>query len=187
VETILLWTLVVLFAVFGVVCLLLVVVGLPGTWVLLAGAVGLELLDGPLLLRGGPGVVSTFGWRLLLVAAGLALVGEVVEFLAGAAGTKLGGGTRRGMWGALAGGLLGAVVLTPALPVPLLGTLVGALAGTFAGAFIAEVTGPEARAHRHTVRAALAAVAGRLAGTVGKLAAGVVLWLLLVRALLPGG
>jgi uncharacterized protein YqgC (DUF456 family) len=77
------------------------------------------------------------------------------------------------------------VVFIPLLPIPLLGSFAGALIGTFVGAFVAEATGPDVRAHRLTLRAALAAVVGRLAGTLGKLAVGVVVWVLLVRALLP--
>jgi len=184
-ETALLWSLAALFAVFGVGCLVLVAFGLPGTWVLLTAALGIELIDGPVLSRGGPGAVSTFGWELLLVGTALGALGEVIEFLAGVAGAKIGGGTRRGMWGALAGGIVGAVVFVPVLPIPLLGSFAGALIGTFVGAFAAEVTGPEGRADRLTLRAALAAVVGRLAGTLGKLVAGVVVWILLVRALLP--
>lgn len=184
-EAALLWALAALFALVGVACLLLVVIGLPGTWLLLGTAVGVELLDGPVLVRGGPGAVSTFGWPLLFAGAALGALGELVEFLAGVAGARLGGGTRRGMWGALAGGLIGAVALTPLLPIPLVGSLAGALIGTFAGAFLAEATGLEAHGHHHTARAALAAVMGRLAGTLGKLAAGVVVLILFVRALLP--
>lgn len=183
-EAALLWSLVALFSLFGAACLLLVVAGLPGTWLLVGVAVGIELLDGPLLGRGGPEAVVSFGWRPVSIAVGLGLLGEAIEFMAGAAGARLGGGTRRGMWGALAGGLVGAIVLTPVLPVPVLGTLAGALIGTFVGAFVAEATGPDARAHAHTARAALAAVMGRLAGTLGKLAAGVAVWILLVRALI---
>jgi uncharacterized protein YqgC (DUF456 family) len=185
VEAALLWVLAALFAVVGVGCLVLVALGLPGTWMLLAAAVGIELIDGPVLGRGGPGSASTFGWPVLLIGAALGALGEVLEFLAGAAGAKMGGGTRRGMWGALAGGIIGAVVFIPLLPIPLLGSFAGALIGTFVGAFVAEATGPDVRAHRLTLRAALAAVVGRLAGTLGKLAVGVVVWVLLVRALLP--
>src|SRR3990172_714530 len=90
------------FALAGLGALLLVVVGLPGTWVLLALAVALEWLDVWLL----PGqAIVTFGWSLVGGCALLATVGEAIEGVAGAAGTKLGGGTRRGMIGAFVGGI----------------------------------------------------------------------------------
>ena len=167
------------FALLGLGCLLLLAVGLPGTWVLLAIAFVIELVDVYLL----PGsAVVTFGWGLLAVCAGLSVVGEIIEALAGAAGTKLGGGTRRGMVGAIVGGIAGAILFTPLLPIPLLGTLVGAMVGAFAGAFVGEATGPEARGRDHNLRAAFGAAVGKLGGTVAKLAIGVVMWVLLVRA-----
>jgi uncharacterized protein YqgC (DUF456 family) len=162
----------------------MVAVGLPGTWLLLAAAAVIELVDGLVLGRGGPGAVSTFGTEVLLICLGVAALGEVVEFASGVAGARLGGSTRRGMWGALLGGLLGAIALTPVVPIPLLGTLLGALAGTFVGAWVGEATGPQMRRRRETLRAALAAVIGRLAGILAKLAAGVAVWTLLVRAVL---
>jgi uncharacterized protein YqgC (DUF456 family) len=174
----------ILFALFGLACLLLVAVGLPGTWLLLGVAVLVELVDGPVLGRGGPGAVSSFGWGVVLAGSALAALGEGLEFVSGAAGAKLGGSTRRGIWGALLGGLAGAIVFTPIIPVPLVGTLLGALVGTFLGAWIGEATGPVARGHRDTLRAALAAVFGRLAGLLAKLAVGATAWVLLVRAAL---
>lgn len=172
----------IVFALFGLACLLLVAVGLPGTWLLLAVAAAVELLDGRVLGRGGAGAVVTFGWRLLLASTALAAAGEGLEFASGAAGAKLGGSSRRGTWGALVGGLVGAIALTPVVPVPLVGTLLGALVGTFLGAWIGEATGPVARRHRDTLRAAVAAVVGRLGGLLAKLAVGATVWVLLVRA-----
>lgn len=169
----------VLFALFGLACLLLALAGLPGTWVLLAVAVLVELLDAFVVRT--PGAVS-FGWGLLALCTALALAGEGLEAVAGAAGARLGGGTRRGMLGALIGGIVGAIAFTPLLPVPVLGTLVGALVGTFVGAWVGEATARERRPHRDTARAALAAVVGSLAGRLGKVAFGVAVWVLLVRA-----
>lgn len=177
------WGLLVLFAVLGLACLLLVVVGLPGTWVLLALAFGVELVDALLLPGAGPAV--TFGWGLLALCGGLAVVGEIIEAIAGAAGTKFGGGTGRGMVGAFVGGIAGAIFLTPVFPIPVVGTLFGAMLGAFLGAFVAEATGAEARGRKHNLRAALGAAIGKLGGTIAKLAIGAAMWLLLVRAAIP--
>ena len=124
----------------------------------------------------------TFGWTVLAICGGLGLVGEAVEAGAGAAGTRMGGGTNRGMWGAIAGGMIGAILLTVWLPIPLVGTLVGALLGTFVGAFVGEATGEESqhRPRSENMRAALAATVGRLAGTLGKTAIASVIWVMLV-------
>ena len=167
------------FAIVSLVCVFLVPLGLPGMWAMLALAVGLEVLDSELLST--PQLV-TFGWPTLGVACAIGVVAEVLEAGAGAAGTQLGGGTRRGMLGAILGGLVGAIVLTPVIPMPVVGTLLGALAGTFAGAFYAEVSSPEVRENAQPVRAALGATLGRLAGTLGKLLLTIVIWILLVWA-----
>jgi len=172
------YVLAVLFAAAGLGCLVLVLIGLPGAWLLVGLALLLELADGWLLRA--PNTV-TFGWGTIAGCAGLALAGELVEAVAGAAGTRLGGGSRRGMVGAFVGGIAGAIALTPLVPVPVLGTLVGALAGSFAGAWIGEATGPEARGREHNARAAFGAAAGRLGGTLGKVAFAAAAWLWLVR------
>src|SRR4051794_26453771 len=61
-------------------------------------------------------------WTLviLMVIAGIA---ELIEFMAGSAGAKKAGGSRRAAWGALIGGIVGAIVLT--IPVPIIGTTIG--------------------------------------------------------------
>jgi uncharacterized protein len=166
------------FAIAGAACLLAIPIGLPGTWILLALAALVELGDG-VLVR-GPEAPITFGWRAIGVGVGLAAVGEAIEAAAGVLGAKWGGATRRGMVGAFAGGIVGAIVASPLIPIPLVGTLVGALLGTFAGALYAEWTAERRRSSQASVRAAGAAVLGRLAGTVGKLAIGVAVWVLLV-------
>src|SRR5262249_43780842 len=125
-----------LFSVLGFFCVFMVLIGLPGTWIMIGLAVIVELLDRFYL---GPSSASwTFHWGLLLGCVACGIVGEVIETLTGAAGTKLGGGSRRGMIGAVVGGMLGAILFTPLIPIPLVGTLIGALIGTFVGAFLAE-------------------------------------------------
>ncbi len=173
----------VLFALFGLACLLVVAIGLPGTWLLLGVAVLVECVDGAFVSAGASGSVESFGWRLLAICVGIGVVGEIAEAISGAAGAKLGGSSNRGMWGAILGGLIGAIALTPVIPIPLVGTLIGAVIGTFLGAWIAEATGPEARSTRETLHAALGAVVGRLGGILAKLAAGIAIWTLLVREL----
>jgi uncharacterized protein YqgC (DUF456 family) len=167
------------FSLLGFFCVLSIPFGLPGLWMLLGFAFLVEL--GDTLVVPQP-AETTFGWGLLAFCGGLGVLGEVVEAVAGAAGTRMGGGTSRGMWGAVLGGLVGAVVFTLALPVPLVGTLIGALLGTFVGAFVAEATGEEAhpRATADNLRAAFAATVGRLAGTLGKTMIAAVIWVLLV-------
>jgi uncharacterized protein len=170
------------FALFGAACVGSLLLSLPGTWIMLAAAVIIELADALYLDPAGPR--QTFSWWVLGSCTGLALLGELIELLAGAAGTKAGGGTRRGMIGAIIGGILGVLVLTPVLSVvlPVVGTifgvLLGALLGTFIGAVVGEI-GAEQATLRGTIRPAIGATIGRVCGTVAKVAVAVVVWLTL--------
>ena len=156
-----------------------VLLGLPGTWLMLGLAVAVEVWDHFFHTAADP---VTFGWPTLIAAGVLAGIGELLEAGAGAAGTKLGGGSSRGMLGAIVGGLIGAIVCTPLIPIPVLGTLIGALLGTFIGAWIGEAGSIRAEDPAATFKAASGAALGRLAGTLGKLMVAVVIWVLLVVA-----
>lgn len=172
-----------IFCLFGAACVVLVVVQLPGTWIMLALALVLELVD-QIYLTVRPEV--TFGWWVLGTCLALTAVGEGVEFLAGAAGAKGGGATRRGMAGAIIGGIVGGIVLTFWLPILVLGTLVGAVVGSFAGAVIGEVTGPTPMTLRSSARPAVGASIGRVLGTLSKVGVAIVVWLVLsVAAFVP--
>jgi uncharacterized protein YqgC (DUF456 family) len=165
-----------LFTLLGIGCLVLVVIGLPGTWIMIALAVAVELLDRHYLDGANP---ETFGWWTIGVCVALGLVGEVLEAVAGAAGTKAGGGSRRGMVGAMIGGIVGAIVFTPLIPIPIVGTLIGALLGTFAGAVIAERSREEPPDAQSTLKAAGGAALGRLLGTMGKAMIATTVWIVL--------
>jgi uncharacterized protein YqgC (DUF456 family) len=166
-----------LFALAALACLGLVPIGLPGLWAMLALAFGVQLFDAIPFTGHAP---IHFGWTLLGVCVAIAAAAEVVEAVAGAAGAKAGGATRRGMVGAFVGGIAGAIFFTPLIPIPIVGTLAGGLVGSFAGAWLGEASAEHERHPDEKMRAALGAAAGKLAGTFGKLAAGVVIWLLLV-------
>lgn len=159
------------------VCLILVLLGLPGTWLMLILAVGVELIDTMWL---GSQDKETFGWIWIGICTCLALLGEVLETIASAVGTRKGGGTKRGIIGSIIGGIVGAIVLTPFIPIPILGTLIGALIGTFAGALIGEMTGHNQVGGGAMAKAALGATIGRLLGTMGKFLIGVVIFAVLV-------
>ena len=164
-----------IFSLLGLGCLLLVVIGLPGTWIMLGLAVAVELLDHHYL----DGVPETFGWWAIGACGALALIGEALEAGAGAAGTHAGGGSRRGMIGAMLGGLIGAIVFTPLIPIPVVGTLLGALIGTFVGAFVAERTAEQRLDTTSTFKAAGGATVGRLVGTLGKTMISATIWVVL--------
>ncbi|MHC4794165.1 MAG: DUF456 family protein [Planctomycetota bacterium] len=104
--------------------------GLPGTWLIIAFAALIDVIE--LLWKGDS--EPMFGWVAFAIALLLAATAEVVEFLAGAAGAKAGGASRRGTIGALIGGFVGGIVGTFVIPIPLVGTLLGAARRRWRGA-----------------------------------------------------
>jgi hypothetical protein len=157
----------------GGACVLAVAVQLPGAWLFLGLALGVELLDGSYL---PPGEQVTFARPVWIAGIALAALGELLEFFSGVIGLKRGGGSRRGLVGALLGALLG-VFLTPLFAfVPFLGVILGVLLGTFLGAVLGELS-HERSTLESSLRPALWAALGRLLGTTGKVALTSVIWL----------
>ena len=135
--------------------------GLPGLWLMLASAAGYAWATG---------WNRHVGWQSLAVLLVLAVVAEVVEFVAGSAGAKKAGGSKRGMIGAVIGGLLGGFFLT-FIPVPIISTIVGVCLGTFLGAWTVELlVGKEMG---HSMQIGVGAAKGRLLGTMLKTLFGV--------------
>jgi uncharacterized protein YqgC (DUF456 family) len=167
------------FTVVGAACVFVVAFGLPGTWMLLLLAGGLQI--GDRFWRNGED--HTFSVWTLVVAALVALGGEVLEFTAGVAGAKKGGASRRGMVGALIGGMVGAIVGAGFL----LG--VGAIPGGFLGSAVGAIIGELSHPHmtlESSLKPAGGAAAGRLAGTLMKIVLAAALWIgLSIAAFVP--
>jgi hypothetical protein len=154
--------------VFCLLALLSLVLGVPGTFLIVAAALVYAWATG------FAGVAwSTVGWLLLLavVAEGI----ELVAAGAGAAGTRP---TRRVTIAVLAGGITGGIIGTPFLFG--VGSLLGALAGAFAGATLAVAS--EGGTFDHALRTGLAAMRGRLLGFVLKASIAVVMVVVLIAA-----
>jgi uncharacterized protein YqgC (DUF456 family) len=154
--------------------LFLTLLGLPGLW-LMVGTVGafawLTQWD------------RYIGWPAMVTVLVLAILAEIVEFVAGAAGSAKAGGSKRGMAGAIVGGVVGGIALSILLPIPVIGTLVGVCLGSFAGAFVVEVgIGKEVE---HSMRVGIGAAKGRFWGTIWKLAFGVLILITAMVAALP--
>lgn len=147
------------------------VVTLPGNWIMLL-LVALYAWFLP------PEMVPRISWWVVGTALLLAIVGEVVEFVAGAAGAAKQGGSRRGVVfaiiGAFAGSLLGATISIPIFILgPIIGALGGGALGAFAGAWLGEL-GTE-RTPEERIAIGRGAMMGRLLGTVGKLGVGAII------------
>jgi uncharacterized protein len=138
--------------------LCIVIVNLPGLWVMALAAAVYALLTSLALITP----------KVLLILLSLALIAEIIDFAAAGAGAKRAGASRRGLIGAVIGGMLGAFVFS--LPLPIIGTLAGVCIGTFVGALIGELSiGKEIG---QSVRIGANATAGKLVGILFKLSFG---------------
>src|SRR5437660_6988282 len=105
--------------------LILIVLGLPGLWIMVASAVTYNLV-----VPGDP-----IGWVTLVVVGILALVAELLDISLTGRYARRYGGSRRAGWGAIIGSIVGAMV---GFPVPIIGPVIGAFIGSFVGALIVE-------------------------------------------------
>jgi uncharacterized protein len=160
---------VILFFLAQVVGLVIIPLGLPGTFVQVAAALVLTLLSGGQLL----------GWTWVLVFLGFAAVGEAIEFFAGRWGARKFGGSRRAGWGALIGGLVGAFV---GMPVPIIGSIIASFLGTFLGAWAGQVS--EQRQQSAAVHVGIGAVIGRAIGVTFKVFLGLLIIIISVADLI---
>ena len=147
--------------------LMLVPFMLPGNWLMIGGTY---------LFAWWQWDNEVFGWPLLVTITVLALIGELVEFFAGAGGAKKAGAGWLGALAAVGGAMIGALVGTVIIPAPIIGTILGACIGAGLTTWIAErITGKE---HNQSVRSGVGAGTGVLVGTVSKFVIGCVIWLL---------
>jgi uncharacterized protein YqgC (DUF456 family) len=152
--------------------LISVLFGAPGTWfMVLSTAVAAWLQWQP----GVPAGSQPISLWTLLALVGLAVLGEVLEFIAGAAGARRAGGSSRGAVAAIIGGVAGAILGTFLVPIPVLGSLLGAAGGAGMGAWGVELAG--GKSMDDSMRIGLGAGVGRLLGTIYKLGVGVAIWI----------
>ncbi len=114
----------------GILCgvgVLITAVRMPGTWLIVLGAVG-------------------FGWwtkwtdlsvTMVAIVVSIAIVAEVLELLMSVFTAKKVGASRKAAWGGFIGGLAGMVLLS--VPIPVIGIVLGSLFGCFLGAAIGEL------------------------------------------------
>ena len=159
----------------NVVWLSLVFFALPGNWLMIATTAIFAWL--------GPGE-EIFSIYTFVAIALLALLGEVMEFFAGAGGAKKAGAGIRGATGAICGAIIGALLGTIFIPILVFGTLVGSCFGAGLGAWIAELAG--GRRMRHSVHSGVGAGVGQFLGVSAKFAIGIVIWLIVSIAAFIG-
>ncbi len=161
------WAMVLILANAG--CWICTLFTLPGNWML--------LLCTTLFAYFYPASDDGYGiqWWVIAVLLLLAIVGEVIEFAAGAAGAAKQGASRRAMAlamvGTVVGSLAGAAI---GIPIPVAGLIIGALGGgalgAFGGAYLGEVW--KGKSTEESVSVGKGAMVGRVLGTIVKLIVG---------------
>lgn len=149
-----------------VVGLLLVPLGLPGTWLMV-------------VVLGVAAFYQKVGLFVLFFSAALALVAELAEYFVTKRMTTRYGGSRKAFWGALLGGMVGIFV---GIPVPVVGSMLTGLLGSMAGAVL--VTYLETRHLPSAGRVGWGVLLGRGLSIGVKVAAGVVILVLGAASLL---
>ncbi|MBA2882616.1 hypothetical protein HNR65_002970 [Desulfosalsimonas propionicica] len=138
--------------------IVLVPLGMPGTFVILAGAVFYNLIQGAMV----------FSLLVLALLLGLAIVGEVLEYILGVSMATKRGASRRAAFGGIVGGIVGAFA---GVPVFLIGPVIGLFAGVFIGAFVVELAVKKDAAA--SFRSATGAFYGRVGATLVKTLIGI--------------
>jgi uncharacterized protein YqgC (DUF456 family) len=153
-----------LISVTAIIMLALSLVGLPGAWIMVAIASVLTFyVDAS----------HTYSMRLptFFAILAIAVFGEILEFIAGAAGVSKLGGSRRSAALAIVGSITGAIIgLFIGTPVPVIGSVIVSLLLGGAGAFAGAVLGERWVGQEWDVAILIgkAAFWGRLLGTLGK-------------------
>ncbi len=158
----------IVFALLTLIGVALVIVGLPGVWMLALTAVVVQAI--------WPGLL---GWWFVGGVVGIAVAAEITDLIAGAAGAKAAGGSKSAALAAIIGAIIGAVAGTVFIPVPLLGTIAGAVVGAGVSAGLVE-RGVHQKKWGDSARVARGAATGRLLAIVIKGALAVVAGVVLV-------
>lgn len=142
-------------------CILLIPLGLPGTWLILGVAVGYAALTH-----------ESIGWVSIVLIGVLAIIGEALEFMLTGRVARRFGGSKRGSWGAIIGGTVGAIMGIP-VPIPFVGSMIGAFVGAFVGALLFELAGGTRAGP--AAKVATGALVGRVAAAAMKVGIGFVM------------
>ena len=121
------WVIASIACIAGISGILLVVLALPGIWAM--------VLVSAICMWWRPEIIS---WRAVVTLASIAVVSEIMEMVASAAGAKKFGGSKRGAVGAIFGTMIGAIVGSFLIPIPVVGTIVGGIVGAGIGAMGVE-------------------------------------------------
>lgn len=133
--------------------------GFPGNFIILADSILFGWYDG----------FNDVSVKILIILLGLALLGELVEFIVGILGAKKYKSSNKAIVGSIVFGIIGGI-----LGIPFffgIGAVIGAFVGAFVGAFLVEFL-LEKNVDR-AVKSGWGAFIGRLGGTFFKGAIGI--------------
>jgi uncharacterized protein YqgC (DUF456 family) len=147
--------------------LLSTALGFPGNWILVGVALVIALISR----------FTDMTWGYLLLCAGLATLGEVIESTLGAVVVVRRGGTWWGVAGSVIGGFVG--VISGAGVAPPFGSVLLGLVGAFTGAVVGEFL--KQRQIEPAMRIGFWSFVGRMLAVAAKVSVGcVILWIIMV-------
>lgn len=138
-------TALVLFTLFAAIGLVLTILGIGGTFAIVLGALIYNLISWS----------WTISQATVLWLIGLAILGELLEWLITLSSAKKQGASHYGTAGIILGGMLGATLLSA---IPIIGTVIGLVLGAIVGAFLGEYL------NTHNTKKAWRAARGALQG-----------------------
>lgn len=159
---------VIVYLLLNAVGIFLTAMQLPGTWfmLLVTGCFAAWRWEEPSI---------SIGWTEMAVLLVLAIIGEVLEFITSAIGSKQAGGSTRGAAISVLMSIPGAIIGTVLLPIPIVGTLVGAAIGAGIGAGMGDKWA--GRDWQEIWGGAKGAMIGKLTGAAAKVVVAMVMWL----------
>lgn len=179
-QAILMWVAAVVLILANAGGVMAVIFQLPGTWIMLVVTAAYALAG--VFTDEGPDVGI---WWLVAMLV-LAIIGEVIETVAGAAGARKAGGTKTGAVLAIVGGIAGAILGTFLIPIMIVGTIAGACIGAGLGAGTGDLM--RGRTLKEARSVGTGAAVGKLGGTLGKVAVAVLMWMVATVGILwPNG
>ncbi|MEZ6044659.1 MAG: DUF456 domain-containing protein [Planctomycetaceae bacterium] len=157
---------------------LLNMLAMPGNWLIIVCAAFFIWLY-PYPGTEGEGLE----WWMVIGLVVIAVLGELIEFAAGAVGAAKQGASRRAMVLAVIGTMIGSLLGAGAgVPIPVVGPVIGALGGgalgAFAGAWVGETW--KGKTAQESLNVSKGAMVGRILGTLGKLLCGTMMLVLMI-------
>lgn len=154
-------------------CLVMHVFSLPGNWVMLVLALIWKWIH--------PETMDV-GWSFFILLFTLAAIGEILERASQVVGGQRLGATKKGIWGAFFGAIVGSIIGAGFLFG--IGAIPGAFIGAYGGGLLMELN--QGRPFPESHRAAVGSVIGTVLGMVVKLGIGVYMFVLAAPEIWPG-